>query len=110
MHRLPCNPLLSSQKALDFFAFDAFKRLLGEESYIKTFLAAGVAGTLSCITLYPLEVVRSRITVDPIAAAQFTNVGHALLTIARTEGPRALYKGLGPSLAAIFPEAAITYG
>ncbi|MEW5310696.1 MAG: hypothetical protein WDW38_002467 [Sanguina aurantia] len=98
------------QKALDFFAFDAIKRLLGEESYLKTFLAAGLAGTLSCITLYPLEVVRSRITVDPVAAAQFRNIGHALLTIARTEGPRALYKGLGPSLAAIFPEAAITYG
>ena len=29
------------QKALDFFAFDAFKRLLGDDTHAKTFLAAG---------------------------------------------------------------------
>jgi len=32
-------------KALDFFAFDMFKRLLGDNgSYLQTFAAAGMAG------------------------------------------------------------------
>ena len=32
-------------KALDFFAFDLFKRLLGDSgSYLQTFAAAGMAG------------------------------------------------------------------
>lgn len=56
------------QKALDFFAFDAFKNLLGgegkEPGILRTFAAAGLAGATSNVTLYPLEVVRSRLTVD----------------------------------------------
>ncbi|KAG2432941.1 hypothetical protein HXX76_008669 [Chlamydomonas incerta] len=123
------------QKALDFFAFDAFKRLLGDDTHAKTFLAAGLAGCTSWIALYPLEVVRSRITVAATAAAAAASAGatasatsvaavragglagagglglvDSLQTIVRREGAGALYKGLGPSVAAIFPEAAITYG
>ncbi|KAG2448792.1 hypothetical protein HYH02_006143 [Chlamydomonas schloesseri] len=123
------------QKALDFFAFDAFKRLLGDDTHAKTFLAAGLAGCTSWVALYPLEVVRSRITVAAAAAAAAASAGatasatsvaavragglagagglglvDALQTIVRREGAGALYKGLGPSVAAIFPEAAITYG
>ena len=57
------------QKALDFFAFDAFKRLLGDRhgqdpGPLRTFAAAGMAGATSNVILYPLEVVRSRLTVD----------------------------------------------
>ncbi|KAG2501242.1 hypothetical protein HYH03_001049 [Edaphochlamys debaryana] len=115
------------QKALDFFAFDGFKRLLGDDSHLKTFLAAGMAGCTSWVALYPLEVVRSRVTVaaataataalrtpgsaaGAAAAAISPNLIEALSTIIRREGTGALYKGLGPSVAAIFPEAALTYG
>ena len=41
------------QKALDFFAFDAFKGL-----GMQTFLAAGLAGATSSALLYPLEARR----------------------------------------------------
>ena len=41
------------QKALDFFAFDAFKAL-----GLQTFLAAGLAGAASSTLLHPLEVRR----------------------------------------------------
>ncbi|GFR42525.1 hypothetical protein Agub_g3423, partial [Astrephomene gubernaculifera] len=138
------------QKALDFFAFDAFKRLIGEESTAQLFLAAGLAGCTSWVVLYPLEVVRSRVTVAAsslaarssaaaaaaagaavvtsqcalpgaaaaAAAAASTSAATArapgllqmLTTIVRQEGPMSLYRGLGASVAAIFPEAAITYG
>ena len=63
------------QKALDFFAFDGFKRLLGvgavpgqedKQSPLPIFLAAGLAGATSNALLYPLEVVRSRLTCDTI--------------------------------------------
>jgi hypothetical protein len=47
-------------KALDFFAFDNFKRLLGGSddpiSPLATFAAAGLAGASSWTMLYPLEV------------------------------------------------------
>ncbi|GLC41212.1 hypothetical protein PLESTB_001526500 [Pleodorina starrii] len=116
------------QKALDFFAFDAFKRLIGDDTHLQTFVAAGLAGCTSWVALYPLEVVRSRITVAAAAASasgtaaaaaaaaavasplRGPGLADALTSIVRREGVGALYKGLGPSVAAIFPEAAITYG
>jgi len=97
------------QKALDFFAFDTFKKLLGDEgSYVKTFAAAGMAGAASWTMLYPLEVVRSRITCGALPPT--SNVLAAAKQIIAAEGPRSLYRGLGWSVAAIMPEAAICYG
>lgn len=68
----------------------------------------------SWVALYPLEVVRSRVTVAAASAAAAgaatPALRDALAGIVRREGLGALYKGLGPSVAAIFPEAAITYG
>ncbi|EFJ52525.1 mitochondrial substrate carrier [Volvox carteri f. nagariensis] len=121
------------QKALDFFVFDAFKRIIGDDTHLQIFVAAGLAGCTSWVALYPLEVVRSRITVAAAAAAAAAAAGsaaggtasclaspsphravpglaEALGSIVRREGVGALYRGLGPSVAAIFPEAAITYG
>ncbi|GLI63975.1 hypothetical protein VaNZ11_007143 [Volvox africanus] len=106
------------QKALDFFVFDAFKRLIGDDTHLQVFVAAGLAGCTSWVALYPLEVVRSRITVSAAtaataataAAASSPGLLDAMTSLVRCEGVGALYKGLGPSVAAIFPEAAITYG
>lgn len=55
-----------------------------------------------------LEVIRCRMTTD--VAGVYRGPAHAAATIVRSGGARALYRGLGPSLAAIAPEAAITYG
>lgn len=95
-------------KALDFFVFDAYKRLLGEDGYMKTFIAAGLAGATSWIALYPLEVIRSTVVFDKVG--KYRGPVHAAKMLVAAEGPAALYKGLGPSVAAIIPEAAITYG
>jgi solute carrier family 25 (mitochondrial phosphate transporter), member 23/24/25/41 len=130
-----------------------------------TLVAAGLAGAASNVVLYPLEVVRTRLSTD--SAAAYKGIGDALRTIVRVEGVPALYRcvlssswrgdlcsvlggsshqlqklrvqscppscrpampsstcaaaaarlqnlrrcrGLVPSVAAILPEAAITYG
>ncbi|KIY98021.1 Calcium-binding carrier protein SCaMC-1-A [Monoraphidium neglectum] len=101
------------QKALDFFNFDLYKALLSRGSAAgatlhQTFLAAGLAGATSCLLLYPLDVARMRLTLD--TAGRYRGLAHCLRTLVATEGMCALWRGLGPSLAAIFPEAAITYG
>ncbi|GMH36945.1 hypothetical protein BSKO_04818 [Bryopsis sp. KO-2023] len=99
------------QKALDFFAFDAFKGFLGgsgSPGTLQTFVAAGLAGGASNAILYPLEVVRSRLTIDSTGA--YKGAADAFSKIVKSEGVPALYKGVGPSVAAILPEAAIVYG
>jgi solute carrier family 25 (mitochondrial phosphate transporter), member 23/24/25/41 len=53
------------------------------------------------------QVVRSRLTLD--AAGAHGGIARCVAAVA-AEGPGAFYRGLGPSLAAIAPEAAMTYG
>ena len=71
--------------------------------------SAALAGATSTAILHPLEVVRSRMTCDQVGRYSH-GVGAAFRTIAKKEGPLTLYTGLGPTLAAIIPEAAISYG
>mmetsp|Transcript_6446 Transcript_6446/g.18597 ORF Transcript_6446/g.18597 Transcript_6446/m.18597 type:complete len:331 (+) Transcript_6446:1335-2327(+) len=96
------------QKALDFFAFDLFKRTLRAEGGRRVFAAAGLAGCASNALLYPLEVVRTRLTAD--TAGRYRGVLDAFRQVAAAEGASGLYRGLLPSLAGMLPEAAITYG
>ena len=42
-------------------------------------------------------------------ACDFAGLGNALVTVVRTEGVRALYKGLAPTLVGIAPYAAINF-
>lgn len=71
--------------------------------------SAALAGATSTAILHPLEVVRSRMTCDSVGRYSH-GVGAAFRTIAKKEGPLTLYTGLSPTLAAIIPEAAISYG
>ncbi len=71
--------------------------------------SAALAGATSTIILHPIEVVRSRVTCDR-AGRYSQGITPAVGSIIRKEGPSVLYTGLGSSLAAIMPEAAITYG
>lgn len=73
-----------------------------------TFLSAALAGATSCLALHPMEVVRSRLTCDN--RGQYQGLISATRQIVSCEGVAALYQGLGPSLLAILPEAAVTYG
>ncbi len=55
-----------------------------------------------------MEVVRCQIATD--VTGTFRGPAHAASALVRAGGVRSLYRGLLPSLAAIAPEAAITYG
>lgn len=100
------------QKAIDFFAFEAYKTFLrrnGSQSENMQVVAAGaMAGATSTLLLYPLDVVRSRLTVQN--GLQYKGILDALIKIPQNEGFFALYRGLRPSILSIIPEAAITYG
>lgn len=45
-----------------------------------------------------------------VQVGRYANTGDALAKIVQTEGVAALFRGIGPSVLAIIPEAAITYG
>ncbi|CAI7872064.1 unnamed protein product, partial [Closterium sp. NIES-54] len=56
------------QKAIDFFAFEAFKQAMATifpagPAGLQVVTAGALAGATSTLALYPLDVVRSRLTV-----------------------------------------------
>ena len=71
-----------------------------------TTLAGAAAGVTSTITCFPLEVLRTRLA----CSSQYRSLVHAAVDIARTEGPKAFFGGLGPSLAGVIPYAGANLG
>ncbi|KAB2069723.1 hypothetical protein ES319_A08G111100v1 [Gossypium barbadense] len=61
--------------------------------------AGACAGIIAMSATYPMDMVRGRLTVQTEKLPrQYRGIFHALLTVLREEGPRALYKGWLPSV------------
>ncbi|EMS52034.1 Protein brittle-1, chloroplastic/amyloplastic [Triticum urartu] len=124
---------------LTLFAFDTAKKILtpkGDESsktpFPPSLVAGALAGVSSTLCTYPLELIKTRLTieVDTILCQQcvrviflstsphaylflqkdvYDNFLHCLVKIVREEGPSELYRGLTPSLIGVVPYAATNY-
>ncbi|XP_054800136.1 mitochondrial adenine nucleotide transporter ADNT1-like [Prosopis cineraria] len=59
---------------------------------------------------YPMDMVRGRITVQTENSPyQYRGMFHALSTVLREEGPRALYKGWLPSVIGVIPYVGLNF-
>jgi len=104
---------VAPSKAIELFAFDTAKKFLtpkADESP-KTFLppslvAGAIAGVSSTLCMYPLELIKTRLTIEKDV---YNNFLHAFVKILREEGPSELYRGLTPSLIGVVPYAATNY-
>ena len=97
-----------------------------------TLVFGGLAGAAAQTVVYPLEMVQRRIQVQGMAsvaktatavtakaaaaavgtsssAFQYKNMFHGIVFVARSEGIGALYAGLVPNYAKIFPAAAVSF-
>jgi solute carrier family 25 carnitine/acylcarnitine transporter 20/29 len=72
-------------------------------------LAGGMAGLMFWGTVYPVDVVKTRIQTDSDSQPKFRGMLDATRKIVRQEGIRGLYKGLLPCLARAFPANAVTF-
>ena len=68
-------------------------------------LPGAFAGAASCIVIYPLEVVKTRLAVA--SPGLYEGVLHCMRHTVEREGVAALYKGLSASLLGIMPFSAI---
>lgn len=69
------------------------------------FVAGAAAGALAQSVIYPLELVRTRLAICP--KGTYKGIADAAARVFRTEGPRAFYRGLAPSLIGILPYAGV---
>nr|ACU23789.1 unknown [Glycine max] len=104
---------VAPSKAIELFAFDTVNKNLspkpGEQSKIPipaSLIAGACAGVSSTICTYPLELVKTRLTVQ---SDVYHGLLHAFVKIIREEGPAQLYRGLAASLIGVVPYAATNY-
>ncbi|GAQ78624.1 mitochondrial substrate carrier family protein [Klebsormidium nitens] len=99
-------------KAIELCVFENLKRALSKDegslmSFVAAPVAGGAAGMMSTVATYPLELMRTRMMVQPHL---YTSISRTFHKIVAEEGAGALYSGLRPSVLGVFPYAAANYG
>jgi solute carrier family 25 phosphate transporter 23/24/25/41 len=100
---------ITPEMAIKLLAFDMCKNQIARDptnvSIGERFVAGGMAGVLSQVSIYPLEVVKTRLAIAGPGEVSGM-VGCARQTFARG-GYTAFYAGVFPSIVGIIPYAAI---
>lgn len=88
---------------------DVIKRLVvadpEEITPLQRMLSGGLAGAVAQSIIYPLELVRTRLAVCP--PGTYTGIHDVFCKVLRSEGWRAFYRGLTPSMLGIIPYAGV---
>uniref|UniRef100_A0A2N9F4U0 Uncharacterized protein n=1 Tax=Fagus sylvatica TaxID=28930 RepID=A0A2N9F4U0_FAGSY len=72
--------------------------------------AGACAGIIAMSATYPMDMVRGRLTVQTENSPyQYRGIFHALSTVLREEGPRALYRGWLPSVIGVVPYVGLNF-
>ncbi|XP_050376850.1 mitochondrial adenine nucleotide transporter ADNT1-like [Argentina anserina] len=108
--------------AVKFFSYEeASKGILwfyrqqtgNENAQLTPFLRLGAgacAGIIAMSSTYPMDLVRGRLTVQTENSPRhYRGIFHALSTVFREEGPRALYKGWLPSVIGVIPYVGLNF-
>ncbi|KAA8500065.1 Calcium-binding mitochondrial carrier protein SCaMC-1 [Porphyridium purpureum] len=109
---------VAPSRGIQFVTFEAFKKTMhriknrsgaGDAAASGTdkpltaserLLAGGLAGMSAALLCYPLETAKTLLTAHP---ELYSSVFGTMAGVARTQGLPALYKGLAPTLVAMFP-------
>ncbi|VFQ97768.1 unnamed protein product [Cuscuta campestris] len=104
---------VAPSKAIELFAYDTVKKNLspkpGEQPKLPvpaSLIAGACAGVSSTLVTYPLELVKTRLTVQ---RGVYDGLLDAFVKILKEGGLRELYRGLTPSLIGVVPYAATNY-
>ena len=108
-------------RGVQFFAFETFKKRLvswkkmsmglPEDadislSPIERLVAGGFAGMIASSMVYPIEVVKTMLTMYP---GKYAGISAAFRGVINEVGPKGLYAGLTPTLIAMFPYVGVEF-
>ncbi|KAM4552323.1 mitochondrial adenyl nucleotide antiporter SLC25A24-like isoform 2-T2 [Odontesthes bonariensis] len=100
---------IAPETAIKFMAYEQYKRLLSSEGKKiethKRFMAGSMAGATAQTAIYPMEVLKTRLTLRK--TGQYAGMFDCAKKILRKEGVIAFYKGYIPNLLGIIPYAGI---
>lgn len=104
---------IAPYSAIGFFTFERLKSIFKQDkpdSAWMRIVAGGMAGGCASAVTYPLDLVRTRLTLQgQTTLVKYNGIFHALGSVVKTEGVFALYKGIGTTLAGIIPYNAINF-
>ena len=115
LHRFPYS-------AINFSVYErtrtTFKALGYEENMPIRVLSGAMGGGVACAAAYPLDIVRTRLSVERERPLKRANNGYMFNSriveiignIIKDEGPRGLYRGLFVSMSVAVPNLAIGFG
>ena len=94
--------------AINFAVFNEMKKALtdpetGRMSNLNSLTAGAVAGCIATICVYPLDMVKTRLTVQVDGEAKYKGIIDAFRVIYKEEGFLAFYKGLTASILGVIP-------
>jgi len=76
-------------------------------------VSGATSGAIAAVVVCPLDVLKTRLQVSTLSDSTYMSTMESLRKIARSEGVRGLYRGLGPTVAALLPNWGVyftTYG
>lgn len=100
---------IAPETAIKFMSYEQYKKLLTAEGQKiethKRFMAGSLAGATAQSAIYPMEVLKTRLTLRK--TGQYSGMFDCAKHILRKEGVKAFYKGYIPNLIGIIPYAGI---
>ncbi|XP_057776431.1 adenine nucleotide transporter BT1, chloroplastic/mitochondrial-like [Salvia miltiorrhiza] len=104
---------VAPSKAIELFVYDTVNKNLsskpGEQPKLPippSLVAGASAGVTSTLVTYPLELLKTRLTIQ---RGVYDGLLDAFVKILKEGGPGELYRGLAPSLIGVIPYAATNY-
>ncbi|XP_057791443.1 calcium-dependent mitochondrial ATP-magnesium/phosphate carrier protein 2-like [Salvia miltiorrhiza] len=99
------------ESAIKFYTYEKLKIIIGDANggsgILGLLTAGGLAGAVAQTSIYPMDLVKTRLQTYSSNRGSAPNIGKLARDIWVQEGPRAFYKGLIPSLLGIIPYAGI---
>ncbi|XP_033031474.1 mitochondrial thiamine pyrophosphate carrier-like [Trachypithecus francoisi] len=111
---IPAQILSIGYGAVQFLSFEMLTELVHRGSVYDArefsvhFVCGGLAACMATLTVHPVDVLRTRFAAQGEPKV-YNTLRHALGTMYRSEGPQVFYKGLAPTLIAIFPYAGLQF-
>ena len=100
--------------AINFAAFNEMKKVMtdpetGRMSNMNSLIAGAVAGVIATVCVYPLDMVKTRLTVQVDGQNKYKGIIDAFRVIFKEEGFFAFYKGMTASILGVIPFGGLTF-
>ncbi|XP_051995567.1 mitochondrial thiamine pyrophosphate carrier [Xyrauchen texanus] len=111
---IPAQLLSMCFGAVQFASFEALTELVHKKTDYNSqkagvhFICGGLAACSATMACQPLDTLRTRFAAQGEPKI-YRNLRHAVATMCRSEGPLAFYRGLTPTLVAVFPYAGMQF-